>query len=151
EASGVAPASSAAAAGAGTVPVEQSVITGIETFPPMTDAVLESPDDADWLWFGRVRGSRPYSPLDQVGSANVRELRLAWSRGLPAGDTAPRAIVYAGMMYVVMPDSGIAALDAATGDPIWEHAADESGLAAVSDASVELALHGETLFVRAGD
>jgi|GEM_PF-2083297 len=151
EASGVVAASSGVTAGADDVRVERSSGAGVENFPPVTDAVLAAPDDGDWLWFGRVRDGRPYSPLDQVRIANVRELRLAWSRGLPVGDTQSRSIVYAGVMYVVMPDSGIVALDAATGDPFWERAADVIGLGAGPHASVELALHGETLFARAGD
>lgn len=149
--SGAAASSSPAAAAADGRRVEHSIAARIESFPPLTDAVLAEPDDADWLWFGRVRDGRPYSPLAEIDDANVHALRLAWSRGLPAGDVEPRAIVYAGVMFVVLPDASIAALDAATGDPIWQRSADESGLSARAAASVALELHGDTLYVELGD
>src|SRR5690606_27418057 len=62
--------------------------TTIASFRPVTEEVLQAPDDADWLGLelGRVRDGRPYSPLEQLNARNVLGLRLVWSRGLPSGD-----------------------------------------------------------------
>ena len=52
----------------------------VETFRPVTDAVLQDPDAADWLMWRRTLDSWGYSPLDQVDRDNVDALRMVWSR-----------------------------------------------------------------------
>src|SRR5690606_23347673 len=47
-----------------------------------------------------------------------------WSRGLPAGITETIPTVYRGVMYITLPGSNVAALDATTGDTIWEYQRD---------------------------
>ena len=45
-------------------------------FPPVTDAMLQSPAPEDWLMWRRTLDSWGYSPLDQVTRENVDELRM---------------------------------------------------------------------------
>src|SRR5438128_296977 len=54
-------------------------------FRPVTDAVLASPDPSDWLMVSRTYDQHRFSPLNQITKANVGQLRMAWTRGLPPG------------------------------------------------------------------
>ena len=54
-------------------------------FETVTDDVLRSPSDADWLQWRRTYDGWGYSPLDQIDRENVGTLRLAWSRALNPG------------------------------------------------------------------
>ena len=88
---------------------------------PVTDAVLQDPDPADWLSWRRTLDGWGYSPLDRIDRSNVEELRLAWSWGLEPGVSQTTPIVHDGVMYVANPGNVVQALDARTGDFIWEH------------------------------
>ena len=88
---------------------------------PVSDAVLQDPDPGDWVNWRRTLDGWGYSPLDQIDRANVGELQLAWSWGLEPGVSQTTPIVRDGVMYIANPGNVVQALDAATGDFIWEH------------------------------
>ena len=88
---------------------------------PVTDAVLQNPDPADWLMWRRTLNSWGYSPLDQIARENVGELRMVWSRAMTAGSQEGTPLVYDGVMYMPNPRDVIQAIDAITGDLIWEY------------------------------
>ena len=90
-------------------------------FTPVTDAVLQNPDPADWLNWRRTLDGWGYSPLDQVDRGNVGDLRLVWSWGLEPGVSQTTPIVHDGVMYIANPGNVVQALDARTGDFIWEY------------------------------
>ena len=92
-----------------------------QTFTPVTQAMLENPNPADWLHMSRTYDQQRHSPLDQINKSNVGQLQMAWSRGLPRGAQESSPIVYDGVMYVIAPGDGVLALDATNGDLIWEH------------------------------
>ena len=92
-----------------------------DDFVPVTDAMLQNPDPAHWLMWRRTLDSWGYSPLDQISRDNVDELRLVWSRGLTEGRQQGTPLVYDGVMYMPNPSDVIQAIDAATGDLVWEH------------------------------
>ena len=93
----------------------------IENVTPVTDAVLQNPDPADWVNWRRTLDGWGYSPLDQIDRSNVGDLQLAWSWGLEAGISQTTPIVHDGIMYLANPGNVVQALDARTGDFIWEH------------------------------
>ncbi len=62
-----------------------------------------------------------YSPLDQITRENVGELRMVWSRALTTGMQEGTPLVYDGVLYMPNPNDVIQAIDAATGDLVWEH------------------------------
>jgi alcohol dehydrogenase (cytochrome c) len=63
-----------------------------------------------------------YSPLNQINRNNVSQLRMAWTRGMAAGSTQESTpLVYDGVMYLPNPGDYIQALDARTGDMIWDY------------------------------
>jgi alcohol dehydrogenase (cytochrome c) len=91
-------------------------------FVPVTDAMLQSPDPANWMMWRRTLDSWGYSPLNQINRANVSQLRLVWTRGLaPGGSDEATPLVYDGVMYLPVPGDQIQALDAKSGDLIWEY------------------------------
>ena len=90
-------------------------------FVPVTDQMLQNPAPGDWLMWRRTLDSWGYSPLDEIHSGNVGELRLVWSRALTNGFQSGTPLVYDGVMYMPNPDDVIQALHASTGDVIWEH------------------------------
>ena len=83
--------------------------------------MLQDPDPADWLNWRRTLDGWGYSPLEQIDRSNVDALRLAWSWGLEPGVSQTTPIVHAGVMYVANPGNVVQALDARTGDFLWEY------------------------------
>ena len=95
---------------------------GARKFVPVTDAMLQKPDPANWLMWRRTLDSWGFSPLNQINRTNVGQLRLAWTRGLGPGNTQEATpLIYDGVMYIPNPGDYIVALDAKTGDLIWEY------------------------------
>ena len=88
---------------------------------PVTDAMLQAPSPGDWPMWRRTLDGWGYSPLDQIDRANVGDLRLVWSRALRAGGRQQGTpLVYDGVLYMPNPSDVIQAIDAATGDLLWE-------------------------------
>lgn len=79
-------------------------------------------DRANWLTYNGQWTEQRFSPLDQVNTGNVGDLRLVWSfstessRGLEA-----TPIVIDGVMYTTAPWSVVFAVDARTGKEIWRY------------------------------
>jgi alcohol dehydrogenase (cytochrome c) len=95
-------------------------------FRPLTQAMLNDPDPADWVMWRGGYANWGYSPLDQITADNVNELRLAWSWAFaPAGPGSTgmqvEPIVYDGVMYLRHANERYSAHDATTGDVIWEY------------------------------
>ena len=115
---------------------------------PVTDAMLQDPDPADWLMWRRTLNGWGYSPLDQIDGDNVGELRLVWTRALSSGMQEGTPLVYDGVMYMPNPGDHIQALDAATGDLYWEHRrevpedVEDYVFAGLSATNRNLAIHG---------
>ena len=57
----------------------------VREFAPVSDAVLQDPDPADWLNWRRTLDGWGYSPLDEIDTSNAGELQLAWSWGIEPG------------------------------------------------------------------
>lgn len=93
----------------------------VENFIPLTDADMRNPDPSDWLmWRGNYQ-AHSYSALDQVNRGNVKDLKLEWVWNMYEGASEPAPIVYNGVMYLINTSNIIQAIDAKTGDLIWEH------------------------------
>ena len=88
---------------------------------PVTDEMLRNPDPGDWLSWRRTLDGWGYSPLDDVDTSNVGDLRLAWSWGLEPGVSQTTPVVHDGVMYIANPGHVVQALDARNGDFIWEY------------------------------
>ncbi|MBL4821049.1 MAG: PQQ-binding-like beta-propeller repeat protein [Gammaproteobacteria bacterium] len=98
------------------------VIPGtVENFVPVTDAFLRDPDAADWPMIRRDYYAHSYSPLDQINTENVADLKLEWVWSMKSGSSEPAPLVYNGVIYLINPNNIIQALDAKSGELIWEH------------------------------
>ena len=84
--------------------------------------MLEDPDDGDWLLWRRTYDAAGYSPLRGITPANVGGLRPAWSWSLPPGPSESTPIVHDGVLFVHGFGDKVHALDAASGDLLWEYA-----------------------------
>jgi len=89
---------------------------------PVTEAMLEHPDPGDWLHWRRTLDGWAHSPLTQINRGNAARLQLAWSWTLAPGVSEPGPVVHDGVMYVPQALGVVHALDAATGDLLWEYA-----------------------------
>ena len=116
-------------------------------FRPVTDAMLQEPDPADWLMWRRTLDSWGYSPLEQIDRDNVGELRMVWSRALAPGLQQGTPLVYDGVMYMPNPRDVIQAIDGATGDLVWEYRrslpedVDEFLIAVLADINRNIAVY----------
>jgi PQQ-dependent dehydrogenase (methanol/ethanol family) len=93
----------------------------VEDFVPVTDAMLQNPDPSDWLMWRRTLNNWGYSPLEQISTRNVNSLQLVWTRELYEGDQEGTPLVYDGTMFFPNPNDITQAIDASTGDLIWEY------------------------------
>jgi alcohol dehydrogenase (cytochrome c) len=91
-------------------------------YVPVTDAMLQKPDPGDWLAWRRTLDGWGYSPLSQINRTNVSRLKMAWTRGLIGpGNQEGTPLVHDGVMFIPNPGDNIQAVDATTGDLIWEY------------------------------
>src|SRR5437867_9373526 len=94
----------------------------VKDFRPVTETMLRNPAPGDWLNWRRTDNAWGYSPLGQINRQNVSQLQLAWSWAMDdTGANEATPLVYDGILYLPNPRGVIQALDAATGDLIWEY------------------------------
>jgi alcohol dehydrogenase (cytochrome c) len=93
----------------------------VKDYRPVTEAMLRSPAAGDWLNWRRTDNAWGFSPLDQIKRDNVARLQLAWSWAMEEGAQEATPLVHDGVMYLPDPGGVIQALDAATGDLLWEY------------------------------
>jgi len=86
----------------------------------------ENPSLATWRIKGGNAESTQYSSLDQITTANVSSLKLAWRYNSGEADTAQgrsqiqcNPIIVDGVLYGTSPTLKAFALDAATGQQLW--------------------------------
>ena len=90
-------------------------------FVPVTDSMLQDPDPDDWLNWRRTLDGWGYSPLSQIDRDNVDQLQLVWAYQTTEGLSQPTPLVHDGVMYLPDARNVVQAVDAATGDRIWEY------------------------------
>jgi alcohol dehydrogenase (cytochrome c) len=96
----------------------------VRDFAPVSDDLLRRPPAADWLSWRRTLDGQGYSPLNQVTRRNVQRLKLAWALTMRDGGNQATPLVHDGVMFLTSPGNVVQALDAATGELIWEYAYD---------------------------
>ena len=92
----------------------------LEKITPVTDEMLRNPPDGDWLTWRRTYSSLGHSPLRQINTANVNDLRVAWSRALPLGPDEITPLVHDGVIFLESANT-VLALEGATGDLLWQY------------------------------
>ena len=78
------------------------------------------PDDTDWPEYLGGPDRSHYSPLTQINTENVGQLKQAWSYSAPdSGQMQVNSIIVGGVLYGVTATVQAFALDAATGKELW--------------------------------
>ncbi|MDE3168936.1 MAG: PQQ-binding-like beta-propeller repeat protein [Acidobacteriota bacterium] len=124
----------------------------VKNYQPVTTEMLVHPSPDDWLMYSRTYDAQRYSPLKQVNTKNVKDLALAWARGLPDGVTETIPIEHAGVLYVIVPGGDVDALDATTGDLIWEYKRDYKNKSqGATERTKALAIYDDIVYFTAPD
>ncbi len=135
--------SSVACVGCGLLCVQLNLTAQIEEFTDIGDSELQNPAQGEWLHWRGGQNAWGYSELGQINTSNVDQLQLVWSWAMDdsgAGEAAP--LVHAGMMFLPGPRGVIQALNAATGDLLWEY---RPGTTPAMEGSDAVALGAEQL------
>ena len=94
----------------------------LDKITPVTDALLQNPPTGEWLTWRRGFDDQGFSPLKQITKSNVNNLRVAWTWTLSPGSNEATPLVHDGVMFLHSPGDKLEALDAATGDLLWQYA-----------------------------
>ncbi len=114
---------------------------------PVTDAMLRSPPEGDWLMWRRTYQTLGFSPLRQIDKANVGALGSAWSWALPASQNEITPLIHDGVMFVQSGDT-VQALGAVKGDLLWQYVRTlpETGTDARGTRVKTMAIYQDRLF-----
>lgn len=122
----------------------------VKNYVPVTDAMLRNPDPGDWLMLRRDYKATDYSPLNQITAQNVNDLRLVWTWAMQEGASngnQPAPIVHNGVMYLNNTGMVLQALDAKTGELIWEN---RYGNVPNAPSMRGMAIYDDKIFVATG-
>lgn len=75
----------------------------------------------EWPSWGRNGLETHYSPLEEIDTGNVGDLKLAWHFDLEPGYTASTPLMAEGKVFITTGHSHIRALDAETGRQLWDY------------------------------
>src|ERR1700730_14578032 len=93
---------------------------------PEIDRLLQAPVGKDWVTNGGNLTNQRYSTLKQIDTSNVKQLKGAWMTrfkgsvfgGKYSFEATP--LVKDGIMYIVTGNGDVFALNARTGEMLWE-------------------------------
>jgi quinohemoprotein ethanol dehydrogenase len=97
--------------------------------PAFTAEELAADPRESWLTNGGALSNARYSPLDEIDTENVGELKGVWMTHLNGSGEATKysaeaqPIVYEGVMYVVTGADDVFAVDVETGKKLWVYEA----------------------------
>ena len=130
-------------------PARGLTVTGeVKNYTPITDAMLRSPDPADWLMIRHDYHANNYSTLNQVTTGNVKDLQLKWVWAMNEGTNQAAPLVHNGVMFINNPGNIVQALNAATGELIWEN---RIGQSATGNSQRGIAIYDDKVYVTTGD
>lgn len=91
------------------------------------DRLLRSPVGKDWITNGGNLTNQRYSTLTQINKSNVKQLKGAWMTRLKSSGLGGKysfeasPLVKDGIMYVITGNDDVFALNAKTGEILWEY------------------------------
>jgi alcohol dehydrogenase (cytochrome c) len=122
----------------------------LDTIRPVTEAMLTKVEDGEWLAWRRTYDATGFSPLKKINKTNVDELRVAWTWTLPRGPNESTPIVHDGVLFIHGYGDSVQALDAATGDLLWQYSRRlPTGVAPSMKRGI--AIYGSRLYVPTSD
>ncbi|HEY2106982.1 MAG TPA: PQQ-binding-like beta-propeller repeat protein, partial [Candidatus Binataceae bacterium] len=124
-------------------------ITGtVKNYVPLTDAMLRNPDPSEWVMLRHDYHANNNSTLNQITAANVKDLQLKWVWSMPDGTNQTAPLVHSGVLFLNNPGNVLQALDAKTGEIIWEN---RLGTSATGSALRGIALYDDKVYITTGD
>ena len=93
----------------------------VDPFRPVSTEELNQPDAADWLNWRRTPDGHGHSPLTKITRDNVSRLSMSWSMAMHEGSNQPTPLVRDGVMFLTHAHNKIQAIEAGTGELIWEY------------------------------
>jgi alcohol dehydrogenase (cytochrome c) len=125
----------------------------LDKLTPVTDALLQNPPASDWLTWRRTYDDQGFSPLKQINKSNVGQLRSAWSWSLPPGANEATPLVHDGVIFVHSYADHVQALNASTGDLLWEFSrpVPKNGSSFLALVKRNIAIYGNHLLVGTSD
>ena len=127
-----------------TAPVPYSTVTAER---------LTHPEPGNWLMYRRTYDSWGYSPLKQIDTSNVAQLKPLWSfsTGVEEGHQSP-PIVNDGVMFITTPRDQVLALDARSGDLMWRYRRElPADLVQLHPTNRGVALYGDRVYIATVD
>jgi quinohemoprotein ethanol dehydrogenase len=95
--------------------------------PAFTPATLNALPTTNWITNGGSIANQRYSPLTQINTTNVSQLKGVWMKQLDTVSTSAKysqegqPLVYNGVMYVTTGADELFAMDVASGDVKWKY------------------------------
>ncbi len=126
----------------------------IDNLPPVTKEMLANPPAGDWVSYGHNTLNWRYSELDQINVDNAKGLQLVWARALDPGVVQSNALELNGVIFIPNPGDVIQAVNAVTGDLIWEYRRelpDRSTLQALGERKRGIALYEDKVIFSSWD
>jgi alcohol dehydrogenase (cytochrome c) len=149
-----APAATPGAGGRGSAsagPLGMTVAGEVKHFVPVTDEMLRNQDVGDWLMARRNYLGWSHSPLTQITRDNARELQLVWVSPMNEGQgNEPSPLVHDGVIYLTNTMNIVQALDARTGEIIWENHIGPNAQIGIA-AMRNMAIYQDKVFVATTD
>ena len=143
-----APAAAAGGRGAAAPAPRGLTIPGnVKNYTPITDAMMRNPDPADWLMIRHDYHANNFSTLNQITANNVQDLRLVWTWAMNEGTNQSAPVVHNGTMFINNPGNIVQALDAKTGELIWENRIGET---ATGNSQRGLSIYDDKVYVTTG-
>jgi len=123
----------------------------VKSYVPVTDEMLRSQDAGDWLMARRNYQGWSNSPLTQITRDNVKDLQLTWAWAMNEGQTnEPTPIVHNGVMFLTNTTNIVQALDAKSGELIWEHRVGPNTATGIA-AMRNMAIYQDKVFIATTD
>ncbi len=86
------------------------------------EAIADESRNADWLAYGRTHNERRFSPLDDINTDNVADLKVDWYMDLPADiGLVSTPLVAEGILYFTGTMNIVRAVNAVSGEIIWTY------------------------------
>jgi alcohol dehydrogenase (cytochrome c) len=144
--------------GSGVFPVNLAPARGltvegaVKDYAPISDEMLRNPDAGDWLMVRRNYQAQSYSPLTQITPTNVKDLQLVWSRAMnESGANEPTPLFHSNTIFLANTSNYIQAIDARTGDLIWENQIGPTVGSGGTIAMRNVALFGDKVYAATTD
>src|SRR5258708_22460666 len=93
----------------------------LDKIRPVTEEMLRSPPDGEWLSWSRTGDAQGFSPLKQINKRNARGLREVWAVALPPGPNEATPLMHDGVLFVHSFKDIVQALDATSGNLLWQY------------------------------